>query len=229
MAAGAALGGLSSIMSSRSTNKALIESYKKQAQVVITNYNYNQQQLDMQEQSLYNAAKSKLYEMELTSMQNNSTVEAALNETGYEGRTKEQLSRGIEGQTLRQKQAVIDANEAEVYNVRSQKNALYIQTKNTLNNMREQTNAQLTGGSQMLMGALGGAAMGAAVGSVASVGASALSTATAAASTGSMSWAQAFTEAFSQGWDKNQGLFTSLSRLGQDMSYLAPTKRGYYY
>lgn len=224
MAAGAALGAISSIFGSNSANKAAIEAYKQQSKVVITNYNYNQKQLDMEEQSQYTAAQSKLQELSINGMQNNAAVTAALNETGYEGRNKNKITQSIEAQTLRQQTAVQDATELEVANIRSQKQALYIQTQNQLNNMRANTSAQLTSRSQMFMGALAGAAQGAALGSVASVGAGALS---AGAASTTQSFSQAFTEAFSAGWDANAGLFTSLNTLATGLNSFAP-KRGYY-
>lgn len=187
LAAGAALGAAASIIGSRSANKAAIEAYKKQAQVVITNYNYNQKQLDMQEQSEYTKAQSQLQEISINGMQNVASVQAAVNEAGYEGNTKKKINTTAQGQVLRQKTAVQDATELAVYQVRNQKQALYIQTQNQLDAMREQTNAQLTGGSQMFMNAVGGALQGAALGSMAgglagAVGAG-FSTATGAATT----------------------------------------------
>lgn len=177
MAAGAALGAYASIRGSKSTNDALIEAYKQQLKTVYTNYNYNLQQLNMQEESIYRAAQAKMLDLEVNSMQNNSTVTAALSETGYEGRNKDKITQSITGQGYRQKTAVQDAAEVDVANVRSQKDSLYIQTRNQLNNLYNATDSQLIGGSQMFMGALAGAAQGAALGSVASVGFGALNTA----------------------------------------------------
>lgn len=199
-----------SLFGARSTNKAVVENYKAQMRVAMRNYNYNQLQLDKQSQSVYAEAMQNLQNMRINSMQNNSVVTAALNETGYEGRTKGKISQSVESQTLRQEQALKDSTEVDILNLRSQKEALYIQTDQMMQNARQQAQSNLVSGSQAFVGAIQGALQGASLGGMAGAGIGALSEASSLASP-SYSWGQAFTDSFSKRYDANIGLFTALN------------------
>lgn len=161
---GAVAGGGSSLYGKSKYNRNLTKAFKKQMYYAQMNYNWNQNQLTRQEQSAYDSAVSNLFQLSYNALQNNATVEAALAETGYEGRTSGQIKRSISGAVLRQKTAVKDAYETDVVNIRSQKDALYIQMKNTVEQSRDQLKSQYKGGISYFMEFLDSAAKGAAIG-----------------------------------------------------------------
>lgn len=169
---GAAVGGGSSIYGIRSGNRKLLHAFQKQMYYMQMNYNYNQQALDAQEKGAYDAAVSELFNLSYSANQNNATVDAALAEQGFEGRSAEQLHRSIHGQTDRQKQAIKDAYGEAVYNIRTQKDALYVQMKAGVESARDQVNTQFTKGltawKMVLDAGAKGAAIGAATGGAAS-------------------------------------------------------------
>ena len=138
------------------------------------NYNWNQNQLTRQEQSAYDNAVSNLFQLSYNALQNNATVEASLAETGYEGRTAGQIKRSISGAVLRQKTALKDAYETDVVNIRSQKDALYVQMKNSVEQDRDQLKSQYKGGISYLMEFLDSSAKGAAIGAATAGAGSAL-------------------------------------------------------
>lgn len=129
---GGALGTASGIHTVRQTQKGMKNSYIQQMKVLMKNYNYNQNALTQEERYALDGAKSALYSISLNGIQNNAQVEAALGETGTEGRTSGQISRAISGQTERRRTGVIDNYYQNMDQLRSQKDVLYIQTKDTV-------------------------------------------------------------------------------------------------
>lgn len=161
---GAVAGGGSSLWQKPKYNRSLTKAFKKQMYYAQMNYNWNQNQLTRQEQSAYDNAVSNLFQLSYNALQNNATVEASLAETGYEGRTAGQIKRSISGAVLRQKTALKDAYETDVVNIRSQKDALYVQMKNSVEQARDQLKSQYKGGISYLMEFLDASAKGAAIG-----------------------------------------------------------------
>ena len=181
---GAFIGAGSSLHNKSKYNRNLIKAFKEQMKYAQMTYNYNQAQLDQQSSSLYDSAVSNLFTLSLNAYQNNSTVEAALGETGYEGRNKDAISRTIEGQVLRQKTATKEAYEVDLSNIWGQKDALYIDMKHSVDQARSTLKSQFKGGGRWFMnefiwdvaqGAALGAAGGAFGGAVAGAGSGATS------------------------------------------------------
>lgn len=184
IAAGAFAGGGSSLWQKSKYNRSLTKAFKKQMYYAQMNYNWNQNQLTRQEQSAYDNAVSNLFQLSYNALQNNATVEASLAETGYEGRTAGQIKRSISGAVLRQKTALKDAYETDVTNIRSQKDALYVQMKNSVEQARDQLKSQYKGGISYLMEFLDTSAKGAAIGAFTAGAGSALAGAAGGAAGG---------------------------------------------
>lgn len=171
-AVGAVVGGGSSLYGISKQNRSMVEAFKKKMHYLQLNYNYNQASLDRQERSMYDSALGELFSLSLNAYQNNSQIEAAIAETGLDGRSQDKIKQTISGQTLRQETATKEAYLNDVWNVRFQKDALYIQTKASVEQARDNLNNNLIGGSrafqQFLNGAITGAAMGAATAGIGS-------------------------------------------------------------
>lgn len=188
-AIGAVVGGGGSLYGISKQNRSMVKAFKKQMHYLQLNYNYNQASLDRQERSMYDSALGELFSLSLNAYQNNSQIEAAIAETGLDGRSQDKIKQTLSGQTLRQETATKEAYLNDVWNVRFQKDALYIQTKASVEQARDNLNNNLIGGSkafqQFLNGAITGAAMGAATAGVGSAVGGALggATSSAAAST----------------------------------------------
>mgnify|MGYP003374075776 CR=1 FL=1 len=188
-AVGAVVGGAGSLYGISKQNRSMVEAFKKKMHYLQLNYNYNQASLDRQERSMYDSALGELFSLSLNAYQNNSQIEAAIAETGLDGRSQDKIKQTISGQTLRQETATKEAYLNDVWNVRFQKDALYIQTKASVEQARDNLNNNLIGGSrafqQFLSGAITGAAMGAATAGIGSAVGGALGDAasSAAAST----------------------------------------------
>lgn len=181
-AVGAVVGGAGSLYGTSKQNRSMVEAFKKKMHYLQLNYNYNQAALDRQERSMYDSALGELFSLSLNAYQNNSQVEAAIAETGLDGRSQDKIKQTISGQTLRQETATKEAYLNDVWNVRFQKDALYIQTKASVEQARDNLNNNLIGGSrafqQFLSGAITGAAMGAATAGIGSAVGGALGGAT---------------------------------------------------
>lgn len=169
---GGILGGGSSLNSISKQNKQKTKAFLKQMHYLQMNYNYNQAALDRQERSKYDSALADLFTMSLNSYQNNSQIEAALAETGTEGRSSGKVMQTISGQTERRKTAYKEAYLNDVWNIRGQKEALYISTKTEVEQARDQLSASYIHGSQafgqFVNGIFTGAALGAATAGAAS-------------------------------------------------------------
>lgn len=163
-AVGAVTFGGGSIYGMNKQNRNALAAFKKQMQYLQTNYNYNQAALDRQERSMYDNALGELFTLSLNAYQNNAQVEAAIAETGLEGRSQEKIEQTIRGQTARQETATKEAYMMDVWNVRSQKDALYIQTKASVEQARDNLNNNLIYGSKAFQQFLGSAIQGASVG-----------------------------------------------------------------
>nr|DAR03928.1 MAG TPA: putative internal virion protein B [Caudoviricetes sp.] len=171
-AVGAVVGGGSTLYSASKTNRNQIKAFKKQMYYMQLNYNYNQAALNRQERSLYDSAVGNLFNMSVNAFQNQSQVEAAQAESGVEGRTQDKLGQVIRGKNLRQQTALKEAYEVDVWNVRSQKEALYIETKNAVEQARDNLSNSFIKGSklyaQLFQGVTTGAALGAATAGIGS-------------------------------------------------------------
>lgn len=189
-AVGAVVGGGSSLHGISKQNRSMVKAFKKQMHYLQLNYNYNQASLDRQERSMYDSALGELFSLSLNAYQNNSQIEAAIAETGLDGRSQDKIKQTVRGQTLRQETATKEAYLNDVWNVRFQKDALYIQTKASVEQARDNLNNNLIGGSrafqQFLNGAITGAAMGAATAGIGSAVGGALGGATASTATGAL-------------------------------------------
>lgn len=161
---GGIIGGGSSLNSISKQNKQKTKAFLKQMHYLQMNYNYNQAALDRQERSKYDSALADLFTMSLNSYQNNSQIEAALAETGTEGRSSGKIMQTISGQTERQKTAYKEAYLNDVWNIRGQKEALYISTKTEVEQARDQLSASYIHGSQAFGQFVNGIATGAALG-----------------------------------------------------------------
>ena len=189
-AVGAVVGGAGSLYGISKQNRSMVEAFKKKMHYLQLNYNYNQASLDRQERSMYDSALGELFSLSLNAYQNNSQIEAAIAETGLDGRSQDKIKQTISGQTLRQETTTKEAYLNDVWNVRFQKDALYIQTKASVEQARDNLNNNLIGGSrafqQFLSGAITGAAMGAATAGIGSAVGGALGGATASTATGAL-------------------------------------------
>lgn len=187
---GAVVGGGSSLYSASKTNRNQIKAFKKQMYYMQLNYNYNQAALNRQERSLYDSAVGNLFNMSVNAFQNQSQVEAAQAESGVEGRTQDKLGQVIRGTNLRQQTALKEAYEVDVWNVRSQKEALYIETKNAVEQARDNLSNSFIKGSklyaQLFQGVTTGAALGAATAGIGSAVGGALGGAMSSTATGAL-------------------------------------------
>jgi hypothetical protein len=189
-AVGAVVGGGSTLYSASKTNRNQIKAFKKQMYYMQLNYNYNQAALNRQERSLYDSAVGNLFNMSVNAFQKQSQVEAAQAESGVEGRTQDKLGQVIRGTNLRQQTALKEAYEVDVWNVRSQKEALYIETKNAVEQARDNLSNSFIKGSklyaQLFQGVTTGAALGAATAGIGSAVGGALGGAMSSTATGAL-------------------------------------------
>lgn len=171
---GGIIGGGSSINSISKQNKQKTKAFLKQMEYLQRNYNYNQAALDRQERSRYDSALVDLFTMSLNSYQNNSQLEAALAETGTEGRSSEKIVQTVRGQTARQVTSYKEAYLNDVWNIRGQKEALYISTKAEVEQAKDQLSASYIHGAQAFGQFVNGVTMGAALGAATAGAASAV-------------------------------------------------------
>ena len=161
---GGVVGGGSSLININKQNKQKTKAFLKQMEYLQRNYNYNQAALDRQERSKYDSALTDLFTMSLNSYQNNSQIEAALAETGTEGRSSDKILQTVRGQSARRETSYKEAYLTDVWNVRGQKEALYISTKAEVEQARDQLSASYIHGTQALGQFINGVATGAALG-----------------------------------------------------------------
>lgn len=158
-AIGTTVGLVGSIKSIRDTQKAMKESYLRQMETLMLNYNYNQNALNEEQRYTLAATKQNLFNLALNSTQNNAQVFAAQGETGYEGRTAGQITRAVEGQVERRKTSVIDNYEQQIKQIKDQRNALYIQTKRTVDQAEDNFNNMQTSDLENVFNVMNTAAM----------------------------------------------------------------------
>lgn len=224
-AVGAVVGGGGSLYGISKQNRSMVKAFKKQMHYLQLNYNYNQASLDRQERSMYDSALGELFSLSLNAYQNNSQIEAAIAETGLDGRSQDKIKQTISGQTLRQETATKETYLNDVWNVRFQKDALYIQTKASVEQARDNLNNNLIGGSsafqQFLSGAITGAAMGAATAGIGSAvggalggAASSAATSTATGASAGIGGAGAVSTSLGSGFLSSYGLATNSAVAG---------------
>lgn len=139
-AIGTTVGLVGSIKNIRDTQKAMKESYLRQMEILIQNYNYNQNALDQESRFNLESAKQNLFNITFNGIQNNSVVFAAQAETGHEGRTGQQIARAITGQVERRRTGVIENYQQQDYQIRRERDNLYIQTQKTVEQAEDNFN-----------------------------------------------------------------------------------------
>lgn len=184
---GGIIGGGSSLNSISKQNKKKTKAFLKQMEYLQRNYNYNQAALDRQERSRYDLALVDLFTMSLNSYQNNSQIESALAETGTEGRSSEKIMQSVRGQTDRQKTSYKEAYLNDVWNIRGQKEALYISTKSDVEQAKDQLSASYIHGTEAFGQFVNGVATGAALGAATAGAGSAIGGAVGGAAGGAAS------------------------------------------
>lgn len=199
---GSFLGAGSSVFGIGGHNRSAVAAFKKQMKYLQMNYNYNQAALDKQERSLYDNALGELFQLSFNAYQNNAQIEAAIAETGLEGRSQDKIGQVVKGQTERQETATKESYMMDVWNVRSQKDALYIQTKASVEQAKDNLNNNLIGGSKAFQQFLGSALQGASLGAATAGALGAASSALATGATGAT------------GQDLTQGASTGASSTG---------------
>lgn len=143
-AIGTTVGLIGSIKGIRDTQKAMRKSYIRQMEILIQNYNYNQNALDQESRFNLESAKQNLFNITFNGIQNNSAVFAAQGETGYEGRTGQQIARAITGQVERRRTGVIENYQRQDYQIRRERDNLYIQTQKTVEQAEDNFNNMQT-------------------------------------------------------------------------------------
>lgn len=174
---GGVIGGGSSLIGIKKGNRSQIKAFKKQMQYLQMNYNYNQAALDRQERSMYDSAMVELFNLSVNAHQNNAQIEAALAETGTEGRSSKKIEQTVHGQTARQETAVKESYTQQVWDVRGKKDALYISTKAEIDQSKDVLRSNLVGGFPAFMQVISSAAQGAAIGAATAGAGSALGSA----------------------------------------------------
>lgn len=139
-AIGTTVGLVGSIKNIRDTQKAMRKSYIRQMEILIQNYNYNQNALDQESRFNLESAKQNLFNITFNGIQNNSAVFAAQAETGHEGRTGQQIARAITGQVERRRTGVIENYQQQDYQIRRERDNLYIQTQKTVEQAEDNFN-----------------------------------------------------------------------------------------
>ena len=150
----------------RKSNKTVIKNFYKQLEAINKNYTYAQNELDKSAVYTYDEALSGLYQNSLNAFRNNSMVDAALGETGLEGRSQERVSRDVKGQTERQNDNIQSSFENAIYSIKSKKDALYVTYKSDVDYLRDFTGTQFTKGISGLMKIADSTAQGAALGAI---------------------------------------------------------------
>lgn len=150
----------------RKSNKAVIKNFYKQLNAINKNYTYAQNELDKSAVYTYDEALAGLYQNSLNAFRNNSMVDAALGETGLEGRSQERVSRDVKGQSERQNDNIQSSFENAIYSIKSKKDALYVTYKSDVEYLRDYTGTQFTKGISGLMKIADSTAQGAALGAI---------------------------------------------------------------
>ena len=150
----------------RKSNNTVIKKFYKQLEVINKNYTYAQNELDKYAVYTYDEALAGLYQNSLNAFRNNSMVDAALGETGLEGRSQERVSRDVKGQTERQNDNIQSSFENAIYSIKSKKDALYVTYKSDVDYLRDFTGTQFTKGISGLMKIADSTAQGAALGAI---------------------------------------------------------------
>ena len=167
---GAVVGGVmgfgKSIRGIHKSNKKVIENFNKELKNMSRNYSYAQNELDKDAVYAYDEAVNEIYQNSLNAFRNNSMVDVALGESGLEGRSQQQVSRDVHGQTERANANIQSSFENAIYSIKSSKDSLYVEYVDNVDNLRNYYNNSgfFTKGIQGVMQIADATAQGAAIG-----------------------------------------------------------------
>lgn len=158
--AGFSLGGLNA----HKNNKRVIKAFNNALSVMNRQYSYAQNELDKQAVYERDGAISEMYQLSLNGLRNNSLVEATIGESGLEGRSQRAVARDVRGQSERQKDNIQSSYENAIYSIKSKKDSLHVEYSQDVQNLHDQSQAQITKGWNALWKIADSTALGVAMG-----------------------------------------------------------------
>lgn len=192
--AGGILGGFQASTAAKANNRAIAKNFEETVKALSTNYNYDVLKSRIGIQSEFDEARRTLLNLTFNSRQNQSTIRAAIAETGTEGRSVGKIEQAVEAHDLRTESSIkensqiVTANylrqmEADRLTTISQMEAAKVQGENSMISDQEQLFSMLTNsmkgatigysfGSMFGGGGGGGGGGGANVGATAARGSS---------------------------------------------------------
>jgi hypothetical protein len=168
--AGGTLGLFGAVGDARAQNKAALENYKAAIKAISTNYNYGVLSKSTSIKSEFNKAKRTLENLAFNSRQNQSTIKAAMAETGTEGRSAGKVIQSVEAHDLRTRSSVVENSQIVAANYVRQIEADRLTAKSSMKAAKAQYDNSVADPTQtffnMITSTMKGAATGYSFGSM---------------------------------------------------------------
>jgi hypothetical protein len=168
--AGGILGGFEALTKNKAINKAAVANYKAAIKSISTNYNYGVLANTTAIKSEFAQARRTLENFRYNSKQNQSTIRAAIAETGTEGRSTDKIEQSVEAHDLRTESSVAENYQIVAANYVRQIEADRITAESMMKAQKAQFDNTVVSAEQnffdMLLGSMKGAQVGYSFGSM---------------------------------------------------------------
>ncbi|WP_454253515.1 virion core protein, T7 gp14 family [Pseudomonas sp. Marseille-Q7302] len=151
MAIGAVAGAVMGLVQGSDQEKRQAKAYKEQVKAAVQNYNYGDQQVNLDLANARDQASAELAQTQANSIQNLATIRASVYESGMEGSSMDRVMRIAKGSDLRAEDSIRDGFGKSVAGALLSKQVNRTNAQSSLNGLRSQIeNSQPSATAQMV-------------------------------------------------------------------------------
>lgn len=151
MAIGAVAGAVMGLVQGSEQEKAQARAYKERVKATVQNYNYADQQVNLDLSNARDQSAAELAQTQANSIQNLSTIRAAVFESGMDGNSMARVMRIAKGSDLRSEDSIRDGFGKAVAGALLSKQINRTNAQSSLDGLRKQVeSSQLSSTAQMV-------------------------------------------------------------------------------
>jgi len=162
--AGGLLGAFQAGGAAGATNKAALQNYKAAIKSISINYNYGVLRNITAINSNFDGARRTLENLTYNSRQNQSTIKAAIAETGTEGRSTEKITQSVEAHDLRTESSIKENSSIVTANYMRQMEADRLTAQSKISQAKQTYDNSIVSDEEALFSILTSSLKGAATG-----------------------------------------------------------------
>lgn len=155
MAIGAVAGAVMGLVQGSEQEKAQARAYKERVKATVQNYNYADQQVNLDLSNARDQSAAELAQTQANSIQNLSTIRAAVFESGMDGNSMERVMRIAKGSDLRSEDSIRDGFGKAVAGALLSKQINRTNAQSSLDGLRKQVESSQPSSTAQMVNLVG--------------------------------------------------------------------------